>query len=285
MGKLTQLVIGIGLMAVVTIAAIKWQGHPPATARIAAQTTSSAPPSVKPDSEVPALVASTPEPAQENRAVTESVGESTETTPVAGPPRISIPVASVTRTSVVSSFGAELKTLVSPQASYAQKQAAWKQLRDAGQLDQAIAQLEQAVNEDPKVAEYSAELGRAYLQKLGTTQDIRQQAVLAMQADQTFDEALKLDPNNWDARFYKATALSHWPADLNKSQEVMQNLSTLIDQQEARPPQPEYAQSYVLLGEQYLKAGYPDNAKEMWQRGAALFPQNEVLQKKLAPAP
>jgi tetratricopeptide (TPR) repeat protein len=127
-------------------------------------------------------------------------------------------------------------------------------------------------------------LGQAYLQKLGTTQDIRQQAILAMQADQTFDQALTLDPNNWDARFYKAAALSHWPADLNKSQEVMQNLSTLIDQQETRTPQPEYAQSYVLLGDQYLKAGYPDDARQMWQRGAALFPQNEVLQNKLASA-
>jgi tetratricopeptide (TPR) repeat protein len=132
------------------------------------------------------------------------------------------------------------------------------------------------------VAEYSAVLGQAYLQKLGTTQDIRQQSILAMQADQTFDQALTLDPDNWDARFWKAAALTHWPADLNKSQEIMENLSTLIDQQETRAPQPEYAQSYVLLGEQYLKAGYPDNAQQMWQRGAALYPQNEALQNKLA---
>jgi hypothetical protein len=40
----------------------------------------------------------------------------------------------------------------------------------------------------------------------------------------------------------------------------------------------------VLLGDQYLKAGYPDDARQMWQRGAALFPQNEVLQNKLASA-
>jgi Tfp pilus assembly protein PilF len=65
----------------------------------------------------------------------------------------------------------------------------------------------------------------------------------------------------------------------------MENLSTLIDQQETRPPQPEYAQTYVLLGEQYLKAGYPDEAQQMWRRGAALFPNNEALQNKLASSP
>jgi hypothetical protein len=285
MSKLTQLVIGIGLMAVVTIVTIKWQGHPPTPSKTATQSTSTTPPSVKPDSEVSAVAASASGPAQENHAVAESVAEPTEAAVMAGPPSMLIPAPSMTRTSVPPSFSAEVRTLVSPQASYTQKQAAWKQLRDSGQLDQAIGQLEQAVKNDPSAAEYSAQLGWAYLQKLATTQDIRQQAILAMQADQTFDGALKLDPNNWDARYCKASALTHWPAELNKSQEVMENLSTLIDQQEARPPQPEYAQSYVLLGEQYLKAGYPDNAKEMWQRGAALFPQNEVLQKKLAPAP
>jgi tetratricopeptide (TPR) repeat protein len=189
---------------------------------------------------------------------------------------------SMAKPSIVSTFSQPLQTLVSLQASFAQKQAAWKQLRDTGQLDQAIAQLQQAVKDDPSVAEYSAALGQAYLQKLGTTQDIRQQSILAMEADQTFDQALTLDPDNWDARFWKASALTHWPADLNKSQEIMENLTTLIDQQETRTPQPEYAQSYVLLGEQYLKAAYPDNAQQMWQRGAALYPNNEVLQNKLA---
>jgi tetratricopeptide (TPR) repeat protein len=172
--------------------------------------------------------------------------------------------------------------LVSPQASFAQKQAAWKQLRDAGKLDEAIAELEQAVKADPTAAEYSAALGQAYLQKLQTAPDSRDQAILAMKADQTFDEALKLDPQNWDARFYKAAALSHWPAELNKSQDVIENFSVLIEQQETQPPQPQFAQSYVQLGEQYEKSGYPDLALEMWQRGAALFPSDQALQAKLA---
>ncbi|HTS16483.1 MAG TPA: tetratricopeptide repeat protein [Verrucomicrobiae bacterium] len=177
-----------------------------------------------------------------------------------------------------------VQTLVSPHATYAQKQEAWKQLRDHGELDQAVTELQQAVKVNPANAEYSAALGETYLQKLQTTPDVRDQNVLAMKADQSFDTALNADSSNWDARFWKARALSFWPAEFNKSQEVMQLYSTLIDQQEAEPPQPQFAKTYVYLGEQYQKAGYNDMAVDMWKRGAALYPSDQGLQAKLAPA-
>ena len=278
MSKRTWVLVGIGLVAIAAFVMVKQQTNPPSIpAGTTVQSAEIPAPSVTPPPETSTASVSAPESAGEHHRATERAGE-----PAIASPLTSAPAASVAKPSIVATFSRPLQTLVSPQASYAQKQAAWKQLRDTGQLDQAIAQLQQAVKDDPSVAEYSAALGQAYLQKLGTTQDIRQQSILAMEADQTFDQALTVDPNNWDARFWKASALTHWPADLNKSQEIMENFSTLIDQQETRAPQPEYAQSYVLLGEQYQRAGYPDNALQMWQRGAALFPQNETLQNKLA---
>ncbi|HVM62007.1 MAG TPA: tetratricopeptide repeat protein [Verrucomicrobiae bacterium] len=174
--------------------------------------------------------------------------------------------------------------LVSPHATYAQKMAAWKDLRDRGELDHAITELEQAVKTNPADAEYAAALGETYLQKLQTTPDVRDKNVLAMKADQSFDTALNADSSNWEARFWKARALSFWPAEFNKSQEVMQLYSTLIDQQETEPPQPQFAKTYVYLGEQYQKAGYADMAVDMWKRGAALFPSDQNLQAKLAAA-
>ncbi len=283
MNKLTGLLIGIGLVALAAIVMIKWRSRSPLPILAHAPSQPAVASSVSEKPSSPEV--STSAPVQKNGAAMSSAEEPAETATVAaGPPSLTIPAASMTRTSAVASFSPEVQILVSPQSSYAQKQAAWKQIRDAGHIEQAIAELDQAVKNDPSVAEYSAELGWAYLQKLAATQDTRQQAILAMQADQTFDEALKLDPNNWDARFSKAAALMHWPAEMNKSEEVMQSFSTLIDQQETRSPQPEYAQSYVLLGDQYLKSGYPDNAREMWQRGAAIFPNDQALQAKLAQA-
>jgi tetratricopeptide (TPR) repeat protein len=101
--------------------------------------------------------------------------------------------------------------LVSTQSSFEQKREAWKQLRESGKLDQAIAELEQRTANDPRVAEYPATLGQAYLKKCGTIQDMREQGILAMQADKLFDTALSLDPSSWDARFTKAVGLSYWP--------------------------------------------------------------------------
>src|SRR5262249_11230281 len=99
--------------------------------------------------------------------------------------------------------------LVSPQSSYEQKRTAWKQLGEGGKLDQAIGELEQRLAADPRTADYAAALGHAYLQKCGTIHDVREQGILAMQADKVFDTALNLDQANWEARYMKAVALSY----------------------------------------------------------------------------
>jgi hypothetical protein len=39
---------------------------------------------------------------------------------------------------------------------------------------------------------------------------------------------------------------------------------------------------YALLGDQYQKYGHADKAREVWQRGTALFPENKDLANKLA---
>jgi tetratricopeptide (TPR) repeat protein len=174
-----------------------------------------------------------------------------------------------------------IETLVSPQSSFGQRQEALEQLRKSGQLDQAISELERRMADDPRSAECPAALGRAYLQKCGTIQDVREQGILAMKADQVFDAALNLDPNNWDARFTKAVAMSYWPTQMNRGPEVIQHFSTLIGQQEAQAPQPHFVQTYVWMGDAYQKYGHPDYAQQVWERGVALFPENQELRNKL----
>ena len=209
--------------------------------------------------------------------------------PAAAPPIVARVSSSPATASVNPALDATFLTrtvdiLVSPQASYQQKTEAWKQLRDAGKLDQAIADLEQRTTNDLRSAEYPAALGHAYLQKCGTIQDVREQGILAMQADKMFDTALNLDSSNWEARFMKAVAMSYWPPMLNKGEEVIQHFQTLIEQQETQTPQPQFADSYAWLGDQYQKAGRAEDAKAVWQRGAVLFPTDEKLRTKLASA-
>jgi len=178
-----------------------------------------------------------------------------------------------------------IDTLVSPHASFEEKQAVWKRLKETGKLDLAIGELEQRLASNPQVPEVSAALGQAYLKKCGQIQDVREQALLAMKADQTLEGALNLDPSNWEARFTKTVGMSYWPAELNKGKEVIQEFGKLIEQQESQPQQPHFARSYTWLGEQYRKAGYPDYAAQVWQRGAALYPSDAELRAKLAAQP
>jgi hypothetical protein len=182
-------------------------------------------------------------------------------------------------------FEQSVNLLISPQASFLQKQAVWGQLRNAGQIGRVIAALEERQQADPTSAEIPAQLGMAYLMNISTTSDVREQGIGGMKADMSFDAALKLDPTNWEAGFLKASALSHWPDSMNMGPQVIQRFSTLIQQQEAQPPRPEFVQSYVLLGDQYQKTGQPDEARQVWNRGLNLFPGSQTLAQRLNPAP
>jgi tetratricopeptide (TPR) repeat protein len=181
-------------------------------------------------------------------------------------------------------FTSAIDTLVSPHSTYLERQAALKQLQDSGRLADAAAELEQRMANDPKNALYPTALGEVDLRLCATTTDVRAQAVWAMNADMDFETALNLDPSDWDARFTKAVAMSYWPANLNKSDEVIQEFNTLIGQQEQQSPQPQFAATYQWLGKQYQKAGQTAAAQQAWQRGAALYPDDQSLQDSLAAA-
>src|SRR5438045_1703524 len=65
-------------------------------------------------------------------------------------------------------FDRAIDTLVSRRASFREKQAAWDGLKEAGQLDQAISELEQRMTDDPQSADLAAALGTACLKKCAT---------------------------------------------------------------------------------------------------------------------
>ena len=268
MKRLMWAALGMGII-VGAVLYVKWRAALPVSAAMPAITTETAQAAGEPQ---------TPEvtPASQGRREIETTALPSSVASERAPGR-----ASEVDKSLVSEA---VDTLVSPQAAYEQKQAAWKQLRAAGKLDPAIAELEQRMAGDPRSAEDAAALGQAYLQKCGTIQDVREQGILAMQADKVFDRALSLDPSNWEARFTKAVALSYWPASMNKGEEVIEHFQTLIQQQEMQTPQPQFAETYVWLGTQYEKAGRAEDARNTWERGAKLFPQNENLKNKLSVA-
>jgi len=176
--------------------------------------------------------------------------------------------------------------LLSPQLA-GQKHELFERLRKAGQMDQVITELKKRAAENPSDPEIPTTLGEAMLNKVRVLHeagaDVNEVGILAMQADQSFNAALKLDPANWEAQFVKYSTMVYWPADAKRDNEAAQMLSSLIDQQEALPQQTHFAQTYVALGNQYQKMGKSDFAEATWKLGLTKFPNDPALQKKLTP--
>lgn len=194
----------------------------------------------------------------------------------------------VTPAETVSPIRKKVEALLSAKSS-AEKQALFDELRKDGQLEAAIADLKQMAANDPNNAEIPTTIGEADLNEIRAikedssgTVNYDQMGILAMQADQEFNAALKIDPQNWEAQLVKDSAMYYWPANPQVDNQVVQSLTSLIDQQEKMPANPDYAQTYVLLGNEYQKIGQPDKAVATWALGAQEYPGDSALQKKLA---
>jgi tetratricopeptide (TPR) repeat protein len=195
-------------------------------------------------------------------------------------------VASESESEAVTALRKTVDALLAPQTTLHEKHLLFDQLRTSGQLDQAITELKRRQAEDPTKPEIATTLGEAMLNKVRQLHeagaDVNEVGILAMQADQSFNAALKLDPANWEAQFVKYSTMYYWPANEARDNEAAQKLSALIDQQEGLPPQPQFAQTYVVLGNQYQKMGKLDFAEATWRLGLTRFPNDPTLQKKLA---
>jgi len=160
--------------------------------------------------------------------------------------------------------------------------AFWKELRDSGRLDAVLARLEQEVEATPLDAELRVALADTYVQKVFDVGPGPMQAHYNELADQAYDEALRLDDNHWNARFSKAIALSNWPAFLGKSGEAIRQFEVLLEQQERRPVEGRFSNTYFFLGNMYEGAGQSEKALATWRRGLELFPDSGRLRSQLA---
>ncbi len=170
--------------------------------------------------------------------------------------------------------------------SAGEKHALLQQLLKSGQIDAAIEELKQRAADNPNDPQLPTTLGEAQINKVGALYaaggDRNEMGILAMQADQSFNAALKIDPQNWEANFVKASSMFYWPADEKQDNDVVQRLSSLIDRQETMTPNPAFVQPYVVLGNEYQKIGQPDKAIATWQLGLAKFPNDPTLMKKIS---
>lgn len=168
--------------------------------------------------------------------------------------------------------------LVDPLTSHQKGEALWAEIVEKGLVDEVIAKLEERAEADPSNPDLQVDLAAGYLQKLFASKNPIEQGGWAMKMDQCYDKALTSNKEHWEARFSKAVSYSFWPAITGKPQESVKQFEMLRAQQEASgQSRPEYAETYVLLGNLYKQQGKLDQAKAAYDKGLSLFPQHESL--------
>jgi tetratricopeptide (TPR) repeat protein len=268
----------LGVCALVITGAIvyqNWQKSPKAPAPVAAPSAS------QPAESAPAEQSSAPAPSSSPVAAQSSpVPQDTTTSPANVTTAIAADSASPAHKLALALLNAK---------SALEKQALFEELRTNGNLEAVITDLKQQAQANPSDPEIPTTIGEAEINELRTLAENGGQAanhdqigILAMQADQEFDTALQIDPKNWEAQFVKYSTMYYWPSNPQTDNQVVQNLSSLIDQQETMSPNPAFAQTYITLGNEYQKIGQPDKAQATWQLGAQEFPNDPTLQKKIA---
>jgi len=176
---------------------------------------------------------------------------------------------------------AALLDLLDPDLPEMRRQELWARYTKEGRLDELVALFEERAEADPNDPDVQVDLGGAYLQKVFASGSGPLAGQWAMKADSSFEAALALDDQHWDARFSKATSLSFWPPALGKQGEAINQFETLVAQQEQGSKEPRHAQTYLMLGNTYQQIGDAEKALAAWQRGLSLFPDNENLRQQV----
>ncbi|MFT6829994.1 MAG: tetratricopeptide (TPR) repeat protein [Planctomycetota bacterium] len=158
----------------------------------------------------------------------------------------------------------------------------WKRIVEEGRDAEILAHFKALADANPNDPDAQLALGQAYL---GRTQEAGASPLAgkyASLADKALDAALTADPEHWDARFTKATALSFWPPVFGKQASAIQEFETLIGQQGGQTPNAKHASTHLLLGNMYHQTGQPEKALATWRSGLELYPGNEELANQIA---
>jgi len=203
--------------------------------------------------------------------------------------RVEVPTAAreepkvAAKVAAPSGIAATMERLLAGELDGDAEEAAWREIADAGKLDEMVARMEERAAARGNDPDAQTELGKAYLQKTFRAGGGPEAGLWATKADKAFDKALGVDDHHWESRFQKAVSLSFWPPMLGKQTDAVKQFETLVAQQEASGTKSSgFAATYLFLGNMHFQMGAKDKAIAAWKQGAAQFPDHAELAKKLA---
>ncbi|MEM8885123.1 MAG: tetratricopeptide repeat protein [Planctomycetota bacterium] len=153
--------------------------------------------------------------------------------------------------------------------------------RDA--IASTIEQLQAAIAKDPTNPHLHAALGTAYSAKTAfMTPPGPEQGTVWAQAERAFAEAIRLDPEHWEAHYSLAFGDSMAPEFVGLRPRAIERFETLMKIQERQPAHADHVLVYMRLGTLHKDAGNTKRARAIWERGVDRFPEDEQLARALA---
>jgi tetratricopeptide (TPR) repeat protein len=167
---------------------------------------------------------------------------------------------------------------------FAESEALFARLaRERGSIGDLIARLEEEIRRHPNDADLHVALATAYAAKTAfATPPGPEQGTVWAKAERAYEEAIRLDPGHWQARYGKAFGDSMAPEFVGLRPRAIRQFEELLEIQEGRAVAPEHAEVYLRLGTLYKDAGNVARAREVWQRGLARMPDETRIAEALA---
>lgn len=150
----------------------------------------------------------------------------------------------------------------------------------AGEYDRCLKFFEQLVAENPQSPNAILNLGYAYVDKIPGMGSVTQ-VQLANSALTHFTTSLELR-DTWLVRYTRGNSYVFWPAIFNRAPMGIEDLERALEIAKDEPKGAHHVRAWVALGDGYWRIKDLDRAREIWQEGLAMFPDNADLETRLA---
>jgi tetratricopeptide (TPR) repeat protein len=150
--------------------------------------------------------------------------------------------------------------------------------KNAGQYDEAIAAMEQAVKEYPGHTDAHGQLGIMLSEKAQRTSDFMKMSEILTRAFSAWDRALEIDPNNFTARFYRgawAVNIPKFAGQLDKGINDLEILTQVLEKSPDPSSKERLAEAYQYLATGYQKNAEYGKAKNINEKIITLVPESE----------
>ncbi len=154
--------------------------------------------------------------------------------------------------------------------------------RKHGEIASTIARLKKALAKDPDNPHLHAALGTALTAKTAfATAPGPEQGTVWREAEKSFQKAIELKPDHWEARYSLAFGDSMAPEFVGLRPRAIKRFEALIELQEQQAHADDHALAYMRLGTLYKDAGNARKARAVWDRGRQRHPKSEPLGQAL----